>query len=252
MREYPEIFYRRNMLQGRSTARETVPLVMELIGPKSVVDVGCSAGTWLAVFEECGVKDVFGIDGFYARKELLEIPQERFLAHDLQEPFRLDRTFDLVVSLEVAEHLPKESAVGFVDSLTRLGPVVLFSAAIPFQGGEVHLNEQWPEYWARLFEAHGYVGVDCLRKRVWHNPNVSWYYAQNILVYARRESLESYPRLKQEFEVTVWPPMALIHPTRYLATADLRQVPLRRLLKALPAAFALGVRETLKKRDPVK
>jgi len=86
MREYPEIFYRRNMLQGRSTARETVPLVMELIGPKSVVDVGCSAGTWLAVFEECGVKDVFGIDGFYARKELLEIPQERFLAHACKSP----------------------------------------------------------------------------------------------------------------------------------------------------------------------
>jgi hypothetical protein len=131
------------------------------------------------------MEDIFGIDGFYVRRELLEIPPEKFVAHDLQEPFRLDRIFDLVVSLEVAEHLPKESAAGFVESLTRLAPVVLFSAAIPFQGGEGHLNEQWPEYWARLFEARGYAPVDCLRRRVWQSPNVSWYYAQNVLIYVR-------------------------------------------------------------------
>jgi hypothetical protein len=61
------------------------------------------------------------------------------------------RTFDLAICLEVAEHLPPEAAEGFIDSLTRLAPVVLFSAAITFQVGNQHLNGQWPDYWATLF-----------------------------------------------------------------------------------------------------
>src|SRR5579862_3100091 len=66
----------------------------------------------------------------------------------LDRPFNLGRSFDLAMSFEVAEHLPPDAAKGFVDSLTRLAPLVLFSAAIPFQGGVGHINEQWPEYWA--------------------------------------------------------------------------------------------------------
>lgn len=105
-------------------------------------------------------------------KKKLEIPEERFLSFELNNPFRIDRQFDLVISLEVAEHLPKECAATFVDSLTRLGPVILFSAAIPFQGGTDHINEQWLDYWAKYFQEKGYVAIDCIRKRIWQNDKV--------------------------------------------------------------------------------
>jgi hypothetical protein len=98
-------------------------------------------------------------------RELLEIPKNRFMAVDLERPFQLKRKFDLVVSLEVAEHLPAHCAEDFVSTLTGLGSVVLFSAAAPHQGGEHHVNEQSPDYWAELFQRRKYVPVDCLRKK---------------------------------------------------------------------------------------
>lgn len=67
---------------------------------------------------------------------------------DLTQPLSLGRKFDLCVSMEVAEHLPPSRADSFVADLVGLAPVVLFSAAVPEQGGTNHLNEQWPDYGA--------------------------------------------------------------------------------------------------------
>lgn len=149
---YTGAFYKTHRDGSRRSARQIVPLVLELVQPKSVIDVGCGVGTSLSVFNQCGVEDFYGIDGDYVDRNILEIPEQRFFVSDLTEPIQLNRQFDLVVSLEVAEHLPDTCAEIFVDSLTKLGPVILFSAAIPHQGGTRHVNEQWPEYWARYFK----------------------------------------------------------------------------------------------------
>jgi len=74
--------------------------------------------------------------------------------------------------MEVAEHLSEARAASFVEDLTALGSVILFSAAIPFQGGEHHINEQWPEYWALMFRGFGYDCADVLRELVWADPQV--------------------------------------------------------------------------------
>jgi SAM-dependent methyltransferase len=150
------------------------PLVLQLLPVRSVVDVGCGDGSWLAVFRELGVDEILGVDGEYIDREILQIPQDCFQAVDLSKPFDLGRVFDLAISLEVAEHLPSESAPVFVESLTRAAPLVLFSAAIPFQGGVHHVNEQWPDKWAGLFRGHDYVPVDFLRKRIWRNDAVEF------------------------------------------------------------------------------
>ena len=138
------------------SAREIIPLVFELIRPRSVIDVGCGSGTWLAVCQEFGVEDILGVDGDYVDEKILTIPKSRFSPRDLRKPFQIGRRFDLVLSLEVAEHLPAESAGSFIDSLTAHGDVVLFSAAIPHQGGMRHLNEQWP---ARICAQHAVAGI---------------------------------------------------------------------------------------------
>ena len=187
MQSYTEEFYEFVREGSKESAKEIIPIIFEFIQPKSVIDVGCGVGTWLSVFQAHGVEDVWGIDGDYVDKNAIEIPKERFLTFDLKSPFRFNRQFDLVVSLEVGEHLPNECAETFVDSLTKLAPVILFSAAIPFQGGTQHVNEQWQDYWVKHFQNKGYVAIDCIRNRVWENERVEFWYAQNILVFAKRE-----------------------------------------------------------------
>jgi hypothetical protein len=201
---------------ARRSAEVVVPLVLGLMRPRSVIDVGCALGSWLAVFREHGIEDVWGVEGAHLDRTRLEIPAERLLVRNLEHPFSLDRRFDLVVCLEVAEHLSPRAAEPFIASLTQLGPVVLFSAAIPFQGGVRHFNEQWPEYWAALFQARGYLPVDCIRRKIWTDTRVSWWYAQNLLAFVARDRLSEYPALAREQELTDPLSLARVHPRLYL------------------------------------
>jgi SAM-dependent methyltransferase len=201
---------------SRRSAEVVVPIVLELLKSKSVIDVGCGDGTWLSVFRELGVNDVCGLDGEYVDVTQLRIPRDLFNATDLSSPFEAARKFDLAMSLEVAEHLPSPSAKGFVESLTRLAPLILFSAAIPLQGGTNHLNEQWPEYWAELFKNHDYVPIDFIRGRIWSNPQVEWYYAQNTLLFAHAERLKENEELSGLYRQTNLQQLSLVHPKRFL------------------------------------
>lgn len=165
--------------------RQVAPIVTQLFSPGSVLDVGCGTGTWLKAFDECGVLDYFGVDGAYIDILKLRIPLERFQPADLRKPLFLDRKFDLVVSLEVAEHIEAEYSDIFVESLIRHGDTILFSAAIPGQGGQNHVNEQWPDYWLKKFLAYGYTFHDIIRPRIWSDPLVDWWYRQNMFVVSR-------------------------------------------------------------------
>ncbi len=214
---YDDKFYKDlGNTRAENTAREIVPIAIELVHPKSVLDVGCGIGLWLSVFSELGVEDIMGVDAKWLGKKLLSIPEERILLHDLTKPLNINRQFDLVVSLEVAEHLPEDSAEIFVNSLTSLGPVILFSAAIPFQGGTHHINEQWPNYWMELFRKKGFAVVDPIRKKIWQKQNIIRVYAQNTLMYVKQDMLEEYPLLKKEYEITSVSMISIVHPLRYL------------------------------------
>lgn len=213
---YTKTFYEGLRNGVERSASVIVPFVVDLLHPHSVVDVGCGDGSWLAVFRRLGIEDLLGIDGDYIDNSFLQIPQEYFQAADLSKPLVLSRKFELAVSLEVAEHLPQESAMVFVESLTRLAPAILFSAAIPFQGGNDHVNEQWPDKWAELFKHHDFLPVDFIRKRIWKNDEVEWWYAQNTLLFVRSNFLDTNAALKAEFEATDPGPLRMVHPKQFL------------------------------------
>ena len=199
-----------------SDAREIVPEILKLIRPGSVIDLGCGIGTFLSVFRELGVMEAVGVDGHWVDRRRLNLPDKDVLSADLRKPFGLGRTFDLAVSTETAEHLPPESAAGFVDSLTRLAPVVLFSAAAPFVPGNLHINCQWPSYWARLFREKGFVPADAIRKTIWTNKKVHWCYSQTMLFFVKKEDLEQYPLLARELIEVTNACLDVIHPDYYL------------------------------------
>lgn len=231
-RLYDAKFYR-ELEATRASAREILPIVVELTKPASIVDIGCGAGHWLAAARELGITDILGVDGDWVVRGRLEIPREKFVAHDLATPLKFDRKFDLALSLEVAEHLPAPQARAFIRTLCEAADTVLFSAAIPGQGGRHHVNEQWPAYWADLFAEFGFDCYDLLRPRIWNNPRVLWYYAQNCLIYARRGSLDH--------AAAVTKPLSLVHPELWSAQVARLNSP-GKLLERLPKAFLASLR----------
>ena len=86
--------------------------------------------------------------------------------------------------------MPAERARDFVDSLVRHGDMMLFSAAVPHQGGKHHVNEQPPEYWRELFAKHGYVVFDWLRPQVAKRREVRPWYRFNSYIYANAKGQE--------------------------------------------------------------
>jgi SAM-dependent methyltransferase len=216
---------------AQESAREVLPLVLDIVKPASVIDVGCGTGNWLAIALELGVKKILGVDGPWVASQLA-IPPENFAAHDLTFPLKLERRFDLALSLEVAEHVPASAARVFVKSLCDAADVVVFSAAIPGQGGRRHVNEQWPAYWGELFRELGYDCYDFLRPRIWNNSKVTWHYAQNLLIFARAGRADGFGQSTL--------PLSLVHPVLWSAQVARLKNP-GKLLEALTKAILWSV-----------
>ena len=248
---YSASFFTDHIEGSLRSAKEIIPLLFDFIHPQSVVDVGCGLGAWLVAFQEHGVTDVAGIDVDYIDRLRLMIREEQFFPLDLTKPFTLLKHFDLVVSLEVAEHLPASSADGFVSSLVSLGNVILFSAAIPGQGGTNHLNEQWPGYWKKRFLEHGYELIDCLRPLIWENEKIQIHYRQNMFIYAESIALKSSNALSQAKFSSATIPMRLVHPSLW-EVEHINCVPtLGSLFRSFPGTLSRAFRRrVLNKMSP--
>jgi SAM-dependent methyltransferase len=196
---------------SRASAAVLVPRIVDATAPRSVVDVGCGLGAWLAVFAEHGVPLVLGLDGPWIDPTTLEIDAADFQVADLREPLALARRFELAICLEVAQLLNPTLAKQLVRSLTVLSDIVVFSAAIPGQGGLGHVNEQWPRYWADLFAERSYIATDPFRSQIWEEPNVKWWFAQNTLCLVSPVALARLPALNRPL-CENGRPLPLVHP----------------------------------------
>jgi len=171
--------------------KEILDLTIELLHPRSILDVGCGTGISLDYFKSKGIS-VRGLEG-----SALAISKARNAAliqqHDLNQPIHLGQKFDLVWCFEVAEHIHPRYASALLETLTAHGDRILLSAARPGQGGLGHLNEQPRGYWDDLFRGDGYTAVDCLRPRIWQNAEVAWWYRQNLFMFFSAEALQQSP-----------------------------------------------------------
>jgi len=120
---------------------------------------------------------------------------------------------------------------------------VLFSAAIPFQGGAGHVNERWPSYWAGLFARHAFVAIDVVRPHVWNDPTVAFWYAQNTILYVEA----SHPVVAAPAPTSAASPdsptvpLDLVHPALHVRDHTTIKPPppppsLSRVLRDLPGA----------------
>lgn len=199
-----EEYYAHSRAGSARSAAVVAPVVQDLVQARSILDVGGGEGWWASAFSRLGATSVSIENGPLPPSA----PGVTCVEHDLRRPIgREVGAPDLVLCLEVAEHL--EPAVGsrLVGELCSLAPAVLFSAAVPGQGGVGHVNEQWPAYWVERFESHGFRCSGALRWWFWLDDRVESWYRQNLL-FATSEP-DRYPTL---FETPLAEPWPVVHP----------------------------------------
>jgi hypothetical protein len=171
----------------------------------------------------------------------LRVPAEQFMPADLSllDHLPVGRRFDLAICLEVAEHLSQTAAEKLVKFLTGHADRVLFSAAVPCQGGTHHINEQWQSYWAEIFVACGFDAFDVVRPRIAGNREIEYWYRQNTVLYVKCGS---------DLATTLTGsamPKALDYILPELFEAKLKQLhqpKLRELIRRIPSAFMNDIR----------
>ncbi len=219
---------------ARRSARHIIPFLRQRLQVSSVLDIGCGRGVWVEEWRRSGVADALGVDGDYVGPDRLAVPKENFAACDLAEPIRLGRRFDLVQSLEVAEHIPASKADVFIANIVAHGDVILFSAAVPGQGGEFHVNEQPYEYWREKFSRHGFAVLDCIRPDIAGIRAIEPWYRYNILLYVRETALDRIPPELLRTRLPRGQPIGDLAPLPW----RLRKLTLRRLPQPVVQRFA--------------
>lgn len=219
---YDGAFYAHHAETSRRSADQVLGYLFEHLAVTSVLDIGCGRGHWLASAQQLGVSSLLGIDGPWVDQAALAGQGIPFLAADIGSAIPAGERFDLVLCVEVAEHLPGERADSLVQELCDRAGMILFSAAIPHQGGTGHVNERYPSWWAERFHARGFVPLDVIRPRFWNDDTVGWWYRQNMFLYVPGERHDA---LANRFGVHATPAMDVVHPENYerkMAVADER------------------------------
>jgi SAM-dependent methyltransferase len=181
------------------SANELLPILKNYIRPTSVLDVGCGRGAWLRVWKRLGVNKVLGVDGDYVLNDQLLINDDEFVPADLTIALPVTGRFDLVQCFEVAEHLDPSTSLSFIGRITSHSDFVIFSAAQPGQGGENHINERVPSYWAKLFLDNGFECFDFIRPLISKNEEISKWYKYNVMLFVRSSRVSEF---ENTFQVT--------------------------------------------------
>jgi cyclopropane fatty-acyl-phospholipid synthase-like methyltransferase len=197
-----------------SSPKILTEMIYEKFKPDSVLDFGCGYGVFLNCFKKLGVKEVLGLDGFWVQKQEINkyLNRDEFLEVNLEEKIELKKKFDLVISLEVAEHINEDKSDIFIENLIKHGDVIIFSAGIPHQPGIKHVNCQWVNYWEKKFNNKGFKVIDYFRPKIWDNDEIVWWYRQNLVLV-----------VPENFNIEDIKALNLVHPENYLNFCNSRQ-----------------------------
>ena len=248
MSVYQSNYYRNRNNWTAPSVKAIMQIILPIYKPNSILDLGCGSGSWLhTISKEYKIPEFLGVDGHWIEKKELLIPQTNFKAHNLQDVYTPDRKFDMAISMEVAEHLDEGFAENFVTSLTNSSDFILFSAAIPNQGGTNHVNEKKQSYWKYIFFKRGYECIDLIRPRIWDLEGVRTDYKQNTLIYIKKVLLEdpSSP-LSKFMYLENKKNIDIVHPElferRLSVESDLRVIGIKKVMKALPSLIYSAVK----------
>lgn len=245
---YPDQWHRTYSGKTKASADAILPDLLTAFGVTSLIEIGCGNAHWTQSAKEAGVDDLQVVDGPWNNRDELLVDRRHFVEADLAAPYEAGRRFDMAVCLEVAEHVRHASADILVGTLTDAADVVVFGAAIPFQGGYEHINEQWPSWWREKFAAKGYTAYDLIRPKHWSDQSIHYWYRQNAFVYVANGNaaqVEVAKRLETEAGGT----HALfdaVHPDKYADVASYKWIAGKRLARELPTWLAGRLKSRLR------
>lgn len=220
---YDDKFYRRRHLDTQYAAMKILSIVTDglSITQDSIVDIGCGVGTWLKVGKEnFGFQRAVGIDGSYVPKKYLQISKEEFVPANLENysvnkilKINNNHKFSIAISMEVAEHITpkKRGAVLFVEKLCALSDIICFSAALPEQGGDAHVNERRLSYWKNIFEQFGYEIYDVIRPSIWNDKKIPVWYRSNAVIFYNIKAEKTF----NKDNIHIKPIIDVVHPDMF-------------------------------------
>jgi len=213
--------------------------LLKLLDIKSICDLGCGPGYWVRAAKRLGIVDALGYDIPLAEGAHRIIEPNELIECDLSERYEFGRRFDLAVTTEVIEHIPQKKEKNFVDNCCRASDFVLFSGAVPYQGGVGHVNEQWLEHWSALFQRNGFHCHDLFREHFWHDSRIQYYYRQNTVLFASEEASSA---LRERGFNPSQNPKTMIHPEMIIQCVN----------RALPSRDRNFLRDVAEFYDAVK
>lgn len=183
---YDEAYFRRH-LRNKIGGAQIVSSLLARFDIESVVDVGCGAGEIILEFGKVGVS-TRGLE--YSMAALAICLEQGLEVHpfNLETDTAPDWKVDLVISTEVAEHLPASCADRYVDLMCGMASkVIVMTAATPGQGGTDHINEQPYSYWIEKFAARDWCFLSpetiSLREE-WLSSGVEGHRSRNVMLFA--------------------------------------------------------------------
>lgn len=247
---YPSDWHTTYSSMTGASAELIMSHVAGIFKPLSSIEVGCGNGHWTRAAINNGIADYLVVDGPWNRRKDLLVEERCFKEANLEVPLITEGAFDLAICLEVAEHVAKSAADVLVASLVASSDVVLFGAAIPYQGGYGHINEQWPSWWRDKFIAYGYEPFDIVRPVFWSDVKIHYWYRQNTFIYVRRDN-DAAMAAATEAQREIYSRTVLfdaVHPEKFDEVASYRSIASKRLLRRLPAWVTMRVKARLKLR----
>jgi len=193
-------FARRDSLSWR--CEPVCTAINTALAPKSVMDVGCAIGDNVLYWKNNLNVEAYGIEGSPNAEE--HFVTDGIFILDLRDEIKLDFSVDLVMCLEVAEHIEPKHANQFLMNLCGMSARILMSAAEPGAGGHYHVNCRPREYWIERMEYLGYSydhTVVRMMQSLWEpwrkKKEMSSYY-RNLFYFERKKGDERW-KMNQEF-----------------------------------------------------
>lgn len=214
-----DAFYDDNIGGSAQSAEVVLGILREHMSFRRVIDFGAGTGSWLEAARRLGARDLCGVEGPWRRTSNRHSTAP-FVFADLNEPTQFAGGFDLVICLEVAEHLRPTGSASFVERLCRCSEVVLFSAALTRQFGDGHINCRPQRHWIELFAAQSYKCCDLFRPSLWYDSRVEPWYRQNTFLFVGPRASRLFASVIEPKLFDIYHPMLLFPPVDHYVRID--------------------------------